>query len=224
MEGFKVFGPNWTCRGFQYAVGQVFEEDVEPSCCNRGFHFCKEIERIASTIILLTLTTKLQGWLHSVTLMKNQTTASVALTRFKLWKKLVGKKFFDWSTLEREMQDFATAVITTAVTGTAVIGTAVIGTAVTGTAVIATAVTGTAVIATAVIGTAVIGTAVIGTAVITTAVTGTAVIGTAVIGTAVIGTAVIGTAVIGTKLLFQVDVSTQRNRRFQCSINLLIGH
>ena len=41
MEGYKVFEPDWTCRGFQYEVGKTFEEDVTPSCCNRGFHFCK---------------------------------------------------------------------------------------------------------------------------------------------------------------------------------------
>jgi hypothetical protein len=44
MKGYKVFEPDWTCRGFQYAVGEVFEEDVTPSCCNRGFHFCKELK------------------------------------------------------------------------------------------------------------------------------------------------------------------------------------
>ena len=38
---FKVFNPDWTCRGFQYEVGKIFEEDVEPSCCDRGFHFCE---------------------------------------------------------------------------------------------------------------------------------------------------------------------------------------
>ena len=44
MEGYKVFEPNWTCKGFQYEVGKTFEEDVTPSCCNRGFHFCKELK------------------------------------------------------------------------------------------------------------------------------------------------------------------------------------
>ena len=44
MEGYKVFEPDWTCRGFQYEVGKIFEEDVTPSCCNRGFHFCKELK------------------------------------------------------------------------------------------------------------------------------------------------------------------------------------
>jgi len=44
MEGYKVFESDWTCRGFQYEVGKTFEEDVTPSCCNRGFHFCKELK------------------------------------------------------------------------------------------------------------------------------------------------------------------------------------
>ena len=40
VKGYKVFNPDWTCRGFQFEVGKTFEEDVKPSCCNRGFHFC----------------------------------------------------------------------------------------------------------------------------------------------------------------------------------------
>lgn len=43
IEGYKVFKHDWTCRGFQYEVGKTFEEDVTPSCCNRGFHFCKKL-------------------------------------------------------------------------------------------------------------------------------------------------------------------------------------
>ena len=41
-KGFKVFNPDWTCRGFQYEVGKVYKEDVKPSVCGRGFHFCKQ--------------------------------------------------------------------------------------------------------------------------------------------------------------------------------------
>ncbi len=41
MMGYKVFNPDWTCRGFQYKVGQTYEEDVIPMVCGRGFHFCK---------------------------------------------------------------------------------------------------------------------------------------------------------------------------------------
>ena len=40
MKGYKVFKNDWTCRGFQYAVGETYEMEDEPSCCNRGFHFC----------------------------------------------------------------------------------------------------------------------------------------------------------------------------------------
>ena len=41
VKGYKVFNPDWTCRGFQYEVGKTFEEDVEPSVCCCGFHFCE---------------------------------------------------------------------------------------------------------------------------------------------------------------------------------------
>lgn len=45
MKGYKVFHPDWTCRGYQYKVGEIFEEDVAPSCCKCGFHFCKDLKK-----------------------------------------------------------------------------------------------------------------------------------------------------------------------------------
>lgn len=42
VKGYKVFNPDWTCRGFKYSVGETFEEEVELSACKRGFHFCKK--------------------------------------------------------------------------------------------------------------------------------------------------------------------------------------
>ena len=41
IRGFKVFNPNWTCKDKQYTCPGVFEEDVTPSVCDRGMHFCK---------------------------------------------------------------------------------------------------------------------------------------------------------------------------------------
>jgi hypothetical protein len=43
LKAFKVFDPDWTCRGFLYEVGKIYEEDVNPSLCDRGFHFCKKL-------------------------------------------------------------------------------------------------------------------------------------------------------------------------------------
>ena len=43
MKGYKVFNPDWTCRGYQFEVGKTFTEDVTPVCCNSGFHFCTKI-------------------------------------------------------------------------------------------------------------------------------------------------------------------------------------
>ena len=43
MKGYKVLNPDWTCRDFKYEVGKIFEEDVIPKCCERGFHFCTEL-------------------------------------------------------------------------------------------------------------------------------------------------------------------------------------
>ena len=48
MKGYKVFKPDWTCRGFQYSVGETYEEDVKPLCCQKGFHFCTELKECFS--------------------------------------------------------------------------------------------------------------------------------------------------------------------------------
>jgi len=40
ITGYKVFNPDWTCRGFQFEVGKTFEEKKEPVICSSGFHFC----------------------------------------------------------------------------------------------------------------------------------------------------------------------------------------
>ena len=43
MKGYKVFNPDWTCRGYQFEVGKTFTEDVTPVCCDEGFHFCTKV-------------------------------------------------------------------------------------------------------------------------------------------------------------------------------------
>ena len=42
IRGFKVFNPDWTCRDKQYTCPGVFEEDVTPSVCDIGMHFCRK--------------------------------------------------------------------------------------------------------------------------------------------------------------------------------------
>ena len=41
VKGYKVFNPDWTCKGKQYTCPGTFEEDVNLSVCNVGMHFCK---------------------------------------------------------------------------------------------------------------------------------------------------------------------------------------
>lgn len=41
MKGYKGFDKNFQCRGFQYEEGKEFIEDVEPSLCSAGLHFCE---------------------------------------------------------------------------------------------------------------------------------------------------------------------------------------
>ena len=39
-----MFKPDWTCRDFKYAVGQTYEMEGDPICCERGFHFCTDLK------------------------------------------------------------------------------------------------------------------------------------------------------------------------------------
>ena len=42
IKGFKVFNPDWTCRGFQYKVGETFVHNGNIEMCGAGFHFCRK--------------------------------------------------------------------------------------------------------------------------------------------------------------------------------------
>lgn len=41
MKGYKGFDRDLKCRGFQYKIGETFEENIKPECCENGFHFCE---------------------------------------------------------------------------------------------------------------------------------------------------------------------------------------
>ena len=42
IKGYKVFNPDFTCRGFEYAENTEFKFKGEISMCNSGFHFCEK--------------------------------------------------------------------------------------------------------------------------------------------------------------------------------------
>ena len=42
IKGYKVFNPDWTCRGFQYEVGKTFVHNGNIEMCGSGFHFCQK--------------------------------------------------------------------------------------------------------------------------------------------------------------------------------------
>lgn len=43
IKGYKVFDPDWSCRGFQYEVGKTFKHGGSIKMCSEGFHFCRNI-------------------------------------------------------------------------------------------------------------------------------------------------------------------------------------
>lgn len=42
IKGYKVFNPDWTCKGFQYEVGKTFYHAGNIEICGAGFHFCQK--------------------------------------------------------------------------------------------------------------------------------------------------------------------------------------
>ena len=42
IKGYKVFDPDWTCRGFQYKIGETFIHNGNIEMCGKGFHFCQK--------------------------------------------------------------------------------------------------------------------------------------------------------------------------------------
>lgn len=44
VRGYKIFNPDWTCRGKQYKCPGLFHENVEPKLCETGMHFSVDIK------------------------------------------------------------------------------------------------------------------------------------------------------------------------------------
>lgn len=42
IKGYKVFNPDWTCKNFQYKVGETFVHNGDIKICGQGFHFCRK--------------------------------------------------------------------------------------------------------------------------------------------------------------------------------------
>jgi hypothetical protein len=43
IRAYKVFNPDWTCRGFQYKVGEKYKCAGEIEPCVKGFHCCQKL-------------------------------------------------------------------------------------------------------------------------------------------------------------------------------------
>ncbi len=41
MKTYKGFNADWTCRGYQFAVGNEYTQDGPVQACERGFHACE---------------------------------------------------------------------------------------------------------------------------------------------------------------------------------------
>jgi hypothetical protein len=43
LKAYKVFNPDWTCKGFQYEVGKTYSIKDTPIMCESGFHACIKV-------------------------------------------------------------------------------------------------------------------------------------------------------------------------------------
>ena len=41
LKTFKAFNKDWTCRGFQYKVGETYTHEGAVKACESGFHSCQ---------------------------------------------------------------------------------------------------------------------------------------------------------------------------------------
>lgn len=41
IKGFKGFDKDLKCRGYQYELGQDFQEEGKIEACSKGFHFVR---------------------------------------------------------------------------------------------------------------------------------------------------------------------------------------
>ena len=39
-KAYKVFNPDWTCRGIEYEVSKTYSIEEKPKICENGFHYC----------------------------------------------------------------------------------------------------------------------------------------------------------------------------------------
>lgn len=44
VYGYKIFNPDWTYRDKQYTCPGEFKEDVKPTPCSSGMHFCPDLK------------------------------------------------------------------------------------------------------------------------------------------------------------------------------------
>lgn len=44
VYGYKIFNHDWTCRDKQYTCPGEFKEDVKPTPCGAGMHFCPDLK------------------------------------------------------------------------------------------------------------------------------------------------------------------------------------
>ena len=208
VKGYKVFAPDWTCKGKQYTCPGTFEEDVNPSVCNVGMHFCKNAADCFRYY-------DFDPNNHVAEVIAHGTVAEgedkCATNKLEIVREIPWAEVLE--------------IVNTgkACTGTAATGTAATATAATATAATATAATGTAATATAATGTAATGTAATATAATGTAATGTAATATAATGTAATATAATGTAATGTKHPFPMAVSIRYRPKSICSTSPLTG-
>ena len=117
--GYKVFNPDWTCKGFKYKIGKTYKHNGNIEVCGAGFHFC---QKISDCFKYYAFDSKNKvAKVDAIGLVETRGDKSVT-DEIVILEELSWSRCLSWQMRAGAIMDCATLVIATLVIATLVIG------------------------------------------------------------------------------------------------------